>query len=128
MDNLLRRICPIVSNLIYVLVSARCLEYGYGLRTFLFFSVGLWTSPLYHLCMGFPATCFWSVYKYHVIDFWTAELSMPLAALLFVRFRAPFVEKWIIGTMVKQSLAVSLQNISNKHSGKCFGSLFFFSF
>jgi uncharacterized protein DUF3522 len=99
-ENLIKRLLPIVSNLLYVAVSARNLEYGYGFRAYLFFIVGLFTSPLYHMCMGFPSTCFWSVFKYHVIDFWTAELSMPLSALLFIRFKAPFVEKWIILTMI----------------------------
>jgi hypothetical protein len=100
MGEVLKRLLPIVSNLPYVCVAARSLEYGYGLRAFLFLFVGLFTSPVYHLCMGFPYACMWSVYKHHVVDFWTAELSMPLAALLFIRFRAPFVEKWLILTAV----------------------------
>lgn len=99
-EDVVTRLLPIFSNLVFLYTANRYLAANEKLRAFLFFVVALFSSPVYHLCMGFPRTCFWSVYKYHVVDFWTAELSIPLVALMFVHFRDPDIEQWIIVTIV----------------------------
>jgi len=75
--------------------SSRALEYGYGFEALLWAVVALFTSPAYHLCFGFGA-CLWSVGKHRVVDFWSAEMAMPVVGLHFVEFRAAFARKWIL--------------------------------
>lgn len=86
---------PVLSNLFFLLPADRALRWGRGFRSIIFFII-VFASSLYHMCVGFPMTCVWSFQKHHVIDFWTAEIVIPVAALYFIRFRAPFVEKWLI--------------------------------
>lgn len=95
-EDFVQRLLPILSNLVFLFAAARFMEKGDKIRAGFYLLIALFTSPVYHLCMGFPKTCFWTVFKYHVVDFWSAELSIPLTALLFVRFRDPDVERWII--------------------------------
>jgi len=94
-EPFLLRVLPVLSNLAFLPASARALEYGKGFQAFIWMFVALFTSPSYHLCIGF-GTCLWAVYKHHVVDFWSAEIAMPLVALDFVRFRSPMLAKWII--------------------------------
>lgn len=95
-EDWITRLLPIISNFPFALASNRALAYGLPFEAFLFMFVALFTSPLYHLCMGFPAACLWSVYKHHVVDFWSAELTIPVMSLRFVRFRMPYLKLWII--------------------------------
>lgn len=95
-EDLLLRLLPIVSNLGALWTSAQYLQYNDIDRAFLFTFVALFTSVVYHLCMGFPKTCFWSVSKYHVVDFWTAVLALPLIALQLIRFRHKSTERLLI--------------------------------
>ena len=95
-EDVVQRLLLIFSNLVVLWAAARYLEYNEKFRAFLLMLIALFTSPVYHLCMGFPKTCFWSMHKYHVVDFWTAVLSIPVVALMFVRFRDPDIEQWIM--------------------------------
>jgi len=94
-EPFLLRILPVISNLPFLAASSRALEYGFGLEALLWAFVALFTSPSYHLCMGFGA-CLWAVYKHRVVDFWSAELAMPVVALHFMDFRASMARKWIL--------------------------------
>ena len=103
--HFIARLLPILSNLPFLAASSRVLEYGYAssgtldpsyaFEAMLWALVALFTSPSYHLCMGFGA-CLWSVSKHVVVDFWSAEMAMPMVALRFVRFRDPAPRIWII--------------------------------
>ena len=99
-EEFVKRLLPIVSNLAVLLVCSRLLDYGHGQKSFWLFVAGIFTSPLYHLCIGFPSSCVWSLYKHKVMDFWTAELALPLIALVFIEFHKPYLEKWIILSVV----------------------------
>ena len=100
LEDFIQRLLPIVSNLWVLLTVSRLLDYGHGQKAFWFFVAGIFTSPLYHLCLGFPESCIWSLYKHKAMDFWTAELALPLIGLIFIDFRAPYLEKWIILAVV----------------------------
>jgi len=99
-EDLLLRMLPIFSNLPFLLAASRSLDYGYGFTAYLLAFVAIFTSPVYHICTGFPAACLWSFYKHRVVDFWSAELAIPVVGLIFIKFRAPYVKKWIIMTLV----------------------------
>lgn len=91
----LKKLLPIFTNLLALLDASKALAYGYGFRCILFVIV-FFASSLYHMCLSFWYTCFWSIGYFKLIDFWSAELSLPVMALLFIRFRSPFIEKWLI--------------------------------
>ena len=93
------RLLPILSNLPFAWGAVRWFKYGSMLRAFHFMLIALVTSPLYHLCTGFGA-CAFDAHFLHVLDFWTAELTIPLIALYFIEFRLPYVEKWLIAISV----------------------------
>lgn len=65
-------------------------------RAFLYYCIALFTSPLYHLCLGFPRACIFGARSHYVIDFSSANLAIPLTALYFVRWRHRYVERWLI--------------------------------
>lgn len=100
MEQLILRLLPIFSNFSFLLPATRAYKYGLGTRAFLYAFVALFGSTLYHICKGFPRACIWSLEMHHVMDFWSAELVIPISALRFIKFRAPFIEKWIIWTLV----------------------------
>jgi len=94
-EEFIVRLLPIFSNLVFLAPSARALEWEYPIDSFLWALVALFTSPSYHLCYGFDA-CLWSVDKHRVVDFWSAEMAMPVVALYFIRFRTPFIRTWFL--------------------------------
>lgn len=100
LDDILQRLLPIFSNLGYLFAASRALRWYLDHYAFLFFLIGVFTSTSYHLCLGFAKACFFTAYKHYVIDFWTAELTIPILGLRFIHFRSPFLEKWILWTMV----------------------------
>jgi hypothetical protein len=94
-EEFIVRLLPILSNLVFLAPAARALEWEYPIDAFLWTCVALFTSPSYHLCMGFNA-CLWSVDKHHIVDFWSAEMALPIVALYFMRFRSNYVRTWFI--------------------------------
>ena len=100
MENVVKRLLPIFSNLPFLLPAKRAYEWGLAIEAFLYAFVALFGSSLYHVCHGFPRACLWSFFMHHVIDFWSAELVIPISALRFIKFRTPFVRTWIILTIM----------------------------
>jgi hypothetical protein len=96
---LVKRLFPVVTNLIFLLASSRALDWGLGDRSFLFFLIVPFSGS-YHLCLSFSQACFFSAHFYHVLDFWTATLTIPSDALYFVRFSVPFLERWLLYSAV----------------------------
>jgi hypothetical protein len=94
-EHFIARLLPILSNLPFLAASSRALEYGLGFQTLLWALVALFTSPSYHLCQGFGA-CLWSVSKHRVVDFWSAEMALPVVATDFIDFRAAYARKWFL--------------------------------
>jgi hypothetical protein len=86
----------IFSNLTFLWPASYARHVDEPDRAFLFYLIALWTSPLYHLCLGFARACLFGARTHYVIDFWSANLCIPLTALYFVRFRHAYVERWII--------------------------------
>ncbi len=126
MANFVERLVPIFSNLIFLLPADRALKWGRGLRSFAFALVVL-ASGLYHLCVGFPVTCLWPFWKHHVIDFWTAEQLIPFTAIYFVRFRSPFIEKWLLlsSVVIVGLLVTGQQDTMLAQAGITVGSFIF---
>lgn len=112
-EEYLVRLLPILSNLTFALAAARALWRGYGFKAFLFMLIAVFTSPSYHVCKSFPSACIWTAAQLHVIDFWSATLVIPVLSIHFVRFRVPFVEKFLILTSL---VAVGLLVVSVESS------------
>lgn len=89
------RLLPVLSNLVFLFPAEQCLEWEWPVDVFLWSVVAVFASPAYHLCMGFYA-CLWNVSKHHVVDFWSAEMALPMVALYFIRIRAPYIRTWFI--------------------------------
>jgi hypothetical protein len=94
-EEFIIRLLPVLSNLVFLWPAERALKRKFPIDTLLWSFIALFSSPAYHLCMGFYA-CLWAVDKHRVIDFWSAEMAMPIVALCFIAFRAPFIRTWII--------------------------------
>lgn len=94
-EDFIKRLLPVLSNLVFLWPAARALEQELPLDTGLWAFIALFGSPSYHLCTGFYA-CLWNVWKHHVVDFWSAEMAMPMVALCFMCFRASMIRTWII--------------------------------
>lgn len=86
----------IFSNLWFLWPAAYARKVDENDRAFLYYCIALFTSPLYHLCLGFPRACLFGAFSHHAIDFSSANLAIPLTALYFVRWRHRYVERWLI--------------------------------
>ena len=94
--NIVGGLFAIFSNLTFLWPASYARTVDEPDRAFLFYLIALFTSPLYHLCLGFARACIFGARTHYVIDFWSANLCIPLTALYFVRFRHAYVERWII--------------------------------
>jgi hypothetical protein len=94
-EQFIVRLLPILSNLLFLVPAARALKWEYEFDAFVWAFVALFTSPSYHLCTGFDA-CLWSVQKHRLVDFWSAEMAMPMVATYFMRFRSRYVRTWFL--------------------------------
>ena len=99
-EQLVKGLLPVLSNQFFLLPASRALRYGLGYRAFWYFIIAEFTSPLYHLCLGFPKACLFHAFSHYVIDFWSANMVIPMSGLRFIKFRSPFVEMWIITTCI----------------------------
>lgn len=94
--NVFGGLFALFSNLWFLWPAAKARELEENDRAYLYFLVALFTSPLYHLCLGFPRACIFSARSHYVIDFSSANLCIPLTALYFPRFSRNRTERWII--------------------------------
>jgi hypothetical protein len=90
-------IWPVISNLFFLLPAwgAFCLGRYTRFMVYLFIVVA---SSMYHACLGFGSACHLSPTFYRAVDFFFAQLVIPLTALYVIRFppRYYWIERVII--------------------------------
>jgi hypothetical protein len=96
LENAVSRLFPVFSNLQFLFLASRALDYGEIEFACLALVIAVFSSPLYHLCIGFPQACLYDIWKLHVLDFWTAELTIPWGGMLFVKFRSRYVKTFLL--------------------------------
>lgn len=108
----------IFSNLWFLWPAAYSRKVDENDRAYLYYCIALFTSPLYHLCLGFPRACIFGARSHYFIDFSSANLAIPLTALYFPRFRHQYVERWIILTAFIAMLLLVTQ-VGSSFAAQC---------
>jgi len=91
---------PIFSNLIFIVAARVALFQGLPDEAILFFIVTILSSPSYHLCLAFPKACLFRANTHYLLDFWTAQLSIIVIGLRFIRIRSRALRRWILWVAV----------------------------
>lgn len=85
-----------LSNLLFILPAFESIWRGRFTRFFVYISI-IFFSSSYHMCDSFPLTCFFSFEIHIKLDFFFAQLVIPLSALYLINFGYfSFIEKWSI--------------------------------
>lgn len=100
MNNVLSDVldlCLVVSNLIFFIPAIRAVKWFRWTRAPIYFLV-VFASGSYHTCRSYSNLCIFSYQLHHNLDFFFAELIIPLSALYLIYFPIfyQWIERWLI--------------------------------
>ncbi len=87
-DHAFREALPILSNGAFLLPACEAWHRGRYTR-FMINLLIIVSSSMYHACYAFDSACHLSPTLYRALDFFFAQLTIPLTALYIVRFPSP---------------------------------------
>ena len=87
----------VVSNLAFLIPAIRASEYARRTRAALFYLIVIF-SGTYHTCRSNGNLCIFTLQQHQLMDFFFAELTIPLTALYLIPFTTAYVwvERWAI--------------------------------
>lgn len=87
----------ILSNLAFLIPFSRAVYYRRWTRAAIYFII-VFASGLYHCCDSYSNLCIFEFSTHHNLDFFFAELIIPLSALYLIYFTPGYfwIERWLI--------------------------------
>lgn len=87
----------VVSNLAFLIPSIQAAYLHRFTRAAIFFLM-IFASGLYHLCKAYSSTCVFDAQVHRKLDFFFAQLIIPVTALYFIYFPPKWrrLERWLI--------------------------------
>ena len=87
----------VLSNLIFFIPAKRAVNYYRWTRAAIYFLI-VFASGSYHACRSYSSLCIFPYQLHHDLDFFFAELIIPLSALYLIYFPVfyQWIERWFI--------------------------------